>query len=536
MPARILFVDDDQQALESCQAMLQKHFEVATSSDPAQALAQIRASGPFAVVVSALKLKRMDGIEFLIKVRELHPETVCIMLTGFADVNVAIKALNQGHVFRFLTKPCLPETMFKALEAGIRQYYTNIAEKEILQKTLMGSVRMLIEALSLANPAAYGRTRRVRNLVKNMAKALEKKIPWELDLATMLSHIGCMSIPRKILDDITAGKELTKSDMKLYHSHPIVGANLLEQIPRLESVAAIIAAQFQEFNPGQSESVRFLKVAVEYDMLLSTGLAPYEAYGRMKAYKHRYDPVMLEALEKCIAEEGGYALKFAAIIELKPNMVLAEDIVSRNGVLLLSRGTMLDQDAIDALTVAHETFNIVEPVTVVMPSKVGPINLEKTISSLVELFKHQMEAKGIYFTLELDKALPPYFKGRQDHVKQVLFNLLSNAFKFSESGQITVCASPIFEAKSGKLKNILFIVSDSGYGMPDILIESIFEFDEPKPAMVKKHVQKKILGLTIVMRLVKLMHGSLCILSKVDLGTDVYFTIEAAEQPGEQSG
>jgi signal transduction histidine kinase/ActR/RegA family two-component response regulator len=532
MSAKILFVDDDQHALESYKAMLHKHFDVTTLSDPAQALRTLQASGEFAVVVSDLKMQHVDGIVFLTKVRELFPETVCIMLTGFADVATAIKALNEGRVFRFLTKPCLPETIFNALEAGIKQYYTNIAEKEILQKTLMGSVRMLIDALSLANPAAYGRTRRVRNVVKNMAKAIETKISWDLDLATMLSHIGCMSLPRKILDDITAGKELSKSDMKLYYSHPAVGANLLEQIPRLESVAAIIAGQFKEYNPQQSEGVRFLKVAVEYDMLLSTGLAPYEAYGRMLAYKQRYDPTLLDALEKCIAEEGGYALKFVAVNELAVNMVLAEDIVSREGVLLLSRGTMLDQDAINSLLIAHETFNIIEPITVVMPSKVGTIDLAKTISSLVDLFKHQMETKGIYFTLDLDPALPTSFTGRQDHVKQVLFNLLSNAFKFSESGQITVCVSPLFEGKSGKLKNLLFIVSDSGYGMPDVLIESIFEFDKPQPTMVKKHVQKKILGLTIVMRLVKLMHGSLCILSKLDLGTDVYFTIEVSEQKG----
>ena len=338
MSAKILFVDDDLHALESYKVMLQKYFDVMTISDPAQALTTVLTSEHFAVIVSALKMTKMDGIAFLTKARELYPESVCIMLTGFADVTAAIKALNEGHVFRFLTKPCAPERLVKALEAGIKQYYTNIAEREILQKTLLGCVRMLIEALSLANPAAYGRTRRVRNVVKNMAKAIEKKIPWDLDLASMLSHIGCMSLPRKILDDITAGKELSKSDMKLYYSHPIVGANLLEKIPRLESVAAIIGAQFQKFSPQQSEGARFLKVAIEYDMLLSSGLAPYEAYGKMFAYKHFYDPTLLDALEKCIAEEGGYALKFVATNELAVNMVLAEDIVSRNGVLLLSRG------------------------------------------------------------------------------------------------------------------------------------------------------------------------------------------------------
>ena len=194
---------------------------------------------------------------------------------------------------------------------------------------------------------------------------------------------------------------------------------------------------------------------------------------------------------------------------------------------------MLTQDAINALFVAHETFNIIEPITVVMPSKVGSIDLTKTINSLVVLFKHQMDSKGIYFTLVLDEALPPYFTGRQDHVKQVLFNLLSNAFKFSESGQITVCVSPLFDGLSGKLKKVLFVVSDCGHGMSDEFIQTVFESDDTKACLLRRHVQRKILGLTIVMRLVKLMNGSLCMVSKVDLGTDVYFTIDVPEQKEE---
>lgn len=529
MAVQILFVVDDLRTLESVKAMFNKHFDVTTVSDPAQALATIRTSENLAVVVSALKLKRVDGVSFVTKVREIAPKVVCIMLTGHADAPTAIKALNEGRVFRFLTKPCPPETLVKALAAGIRQYYANISEKENRHKTLLGSVRTLIDALSIANPAAHGRSRRVRAIVKNVAKAMGKKVSWDLDLASMLSHIGCLSIPRRILDDSTAGKELSSSDMKLYLSHPAAGASLLEKIPRLESVAALIAAQFQKYTPQQPEGARFLKIAVEYDMHLGNGLAPYEAFGKMLASKNCYDPALLDALEKCIAEDGGYALKFVAIRELEADMVLAEDVVSSNGVLLLLRGTMLSPDAIEALFEAQETFDIVEPVTVVMPSKVGRFDLASTIDSLAALFRQRMDSKGIYFTQSLDPALPPSFMGRHDHVKQVLFNLMSNAFKFSESGQITVCASPLFEGKSGKLKNVLFIVSDSGPGMPDEMIEAIFESDDPKAGLDKKHVPKKMLGLTIAISLVKLMNGSLYIDSTADLGTDVYFAIDVSE-------
>lgn len=532
MSEKILFVDEDMHALETFKTMLRKHCDVTTVSSPEQALKIIQTSGQFAVVVSGLKLKKVDGFLFLAKVKETSPEIVRIILTGYADVATAIKALNEGHVFRFLTKPCTPETLIKALAAGIKQYHTIIAEKEILQKTLRGSVRVLIEALSLANPAAYGRTRRVRNLVKNLAKSLGKKVSWELDLASMLSHIGCMSIPRKILDDITTGKELSKSDIQLYNNHPAVGANLLEQIPRLESIAAIVAAQFQEFNPLQSEGARFLKVAVEYDMLMSKGLAPYEAYGRMLACNQCYDPVLLDALEKCIAEEGGYALKFVTIEELEVDMVLEEDIVSRNGLLILTKGSMLNQHTIEAVFKTNETFNIVEPITVVMPSKIGRIDLTSIITSLVALFKYQITSKGIDFALSLDPALPPSFIGGEDHIKQILFNLLSNAFKFSESGQISVCVSPLLGSAPCTYSKLLFIVSDSGPGMSDENVLAVFESTETPVAQIQRNTQRKILGLSIVRRLVELMNGTLCIDSTVGLGTDIYFTIDVSGQNG----
>ncbi|NIQ03497.1 MAG: response regulator, partial [Nitrospinaceae bacterium] len=94
----------------------------------------------FAVVVSDMRMPDMDGIQFLSRVREHYPQTVRMMLTGYADVKTAMNAVNEGNIFRFMTKPCPPEVFEKVLSAGIEQYRLITAERDLLERTLKGSV------------------------------------------------------------------------------------------------------------------------------------------------------------------------------------------------------------------------------------------------------------------------------------------------------------------------------------------------------------------------------------------------------------
>jgi len=523
---KILFVDDDQKILDSFNALLRKRYLVVTAQGPEQGLDSLHKYGPFSVVVSDLKMPKIDGIQFLSKVRHIYPDAVRIILTGFADAEVAIKALNEGSIFRFLTKPCSVDTLSAAIDTGIKQYQIVTAERDILQKTLRGSVRVLIEALSLANPAAYGRTRRVRMLVHNLAKAIGQPVSLELDLASMLSHIGCMSLPRKLLRDISAGRELSQNDIRLYNTHPLIGAGFIEQIPRLKPVATIVAEQNEDFHEHQSEGAQFIKISVDYDLLISKGLPPYDAYGEMLTHKNCYSPILLDALEKCLAEEGGYALKFVTVEELEVGMVLEENIISNTGFLLVKKCTTLDETILNAIGKIFETFGIVEPIAVIMPSQDTRIDLSGAIDSLLLLFKQQMATKCIDFHFEIDKFLPKNITGKAFYIKQILFNLISNAFKFSETGQISVCVSKISNNSSNSSMKLLVVVSDSGPGIQDENIAKIFSDIYSKDDAKISRFQKKRLGLPTVKTLVNLLNGSICINSNSGIGTDVYFTVD----------
>ncbi len=148
MADKILFVDDETDLLRGYKIMLRQHFEVDTAEGGAQGLAEIQSHGPYAVVVSDMRMPGMNGVEFLSQVRHRAPDTIRMMLTGHTDIKAAMDAVNEGNIFRFLAKPCEREVLTSAINSGLVQHRLVIAEKELLEKTLMGSIKVLTERLS----------------------------------------------------------------------------------------------------------------------------------------------------------------------------------------------------------------------------------------------------------------------------------------------------------------------------------------------------------------------------------------------------
>ncbi|MGA3130962.1 MAG: response regulator [Terracidiphilus sp.] len=131
---RILFVDDDTRVLDGLKRMLHGEIEVETASSGTEGLATIHLFGPFAIVVSDMRMPGLDGAEFLARVRELTPYTVRMLLTGHKDLKRAIAAVNEGQIFRYLAKPCEKDEMLKAICLGLAQYCLNVEAGEMIKE------------------------------------------------------------------------------------------------------------------------------------------------------------------------------------------------------------------------------------------------------------------------------------------------------------------------------------------------------------------------------------------------------------------
>ena len=141
MNNRVLIVDDEPNILAAYKRMLKKTFSIDTAHGSEQGLTKVANSGTFSVVVSDLQMPVMNGLKFLSRVKAINPDCACIILTGKADLRKAIDALNQGNIFRFLTKPCEPHTLIGAINDGIEYNKQSVLEREINKKILNLSIK-----------------------------------------------------------------------------------------------------------------------------------------------------------------------------------------------------------------------------------------------------------------------------------------------------------------------------------------------------------------------------------------------------------
>ena len=304
MSEKILLVDDDVRVVSALQRSLYRSYEIETAGGPEDALAVIAESG-FAVVVSDLKMPGMSGTDFLARVKEIAPETVRILLTGCADMDAAIAAVNEGNIFRLLTKPCPQDVLTRALDDALGQYRLQTSERELLQDTLTGAVTVLVEVLGAAHPAAFGRASRIRRYVRHLGLALNPENLWQFEAAAMLSQIGYISIPPEILKKQQDKQPLSPEEQRYFLSLPAVGRRLIAMIPRMEPVAKMIGLQRDEYlgpadlPPGEyavSLGGQILRTALDFDQLVLSGSEPEAALAEMRA-RGNYDPAALAAFD-----------------------------------------------------------------------------------------------------------------------------------------------------------------------------------------------------------------------------------------------
>ncbi len=382
MTRRILFVDDEPHLLENYQGLLEQEFDVDTTDKPEEALRRIRDKGPYAVIVSDLRMPVMNGIELLGKVRNESPDTVRIMITGCADLESAMQAVNEGSVFRFLTKPVELENLRRTVQASLDQYSLIRAEHELLENTLVGSIRMLIEILSLVNPGAFGRSSRVRLFVRHMAQRLGLRPTWQYELAGMLSQIGFVAVSQEILEKKWAGQRLTEQEEELLSGHAAVGGALLANIPRMEMIARMIALQGHgpEGGPPDDSDLddtvrtggRLLRTAMGLDQHIAQGMSRKDALVRMRLRPDLYPNEMIRAMDDLEIEPASAIRRCVKVRELDSFMVLDEDVYAGNGLLLATRGLEVTVPVILRLRGFASSLGVREPIRVQIPGDAWP--------------------------------------------------------------------------------------------------------------------------------------------------------------------
>ncbi|MCA9247826.1 MAG: response regulator [Planctomycetales bacterium] len=371
MEPRILLVDDERNVLEGYRRHLRKRFDITLAEGGPPAMELLQCKGPFAVVVCDMQMPTVSGLQVLASVADSHPHTVRIMLTGNADQRTAVDAVNEGRIFRFLNKPCPPDTLAQTLEAGLRQYELRRAEHDLLSKTLSGSVSLMTEVLSLANPLAFGRAAQVRTLTKQVCADLAITNAWEVEIAAMLSHIGCIAVPPEVLEKYFAGSPLAPEEQVMLDAHPRNGGELVRKIPRLERVADLISRQAtfgvcdEDSQRGAAFAAgrRVLRTVLQYDQLASR-VGVHEAIATMQHEElDDIDTRIVQALASAVCDR--HEITTCTVADLKTGMIAESHIVASDGSILIAKGQEINEVTLRRLRAfADSAKGVREPIQV----------------------------------------------------------------------------------------------------------------------------------------------------------------------------
>lgn len=376
MNPKILLVDDDENVLAGFHRVLRKAFDLDVALGGPQALQALEHHGPYAVVVADMQMPGMNGVELLQKVRESWPGVIRLMLTGNQDQRTAIEAINHGQVFRFLTKPCSPEELSSMLKAALRQHELEQAERELLDQTLTGSLKVLMEILSVADPHAFGRAEIVRQRAVMIAAALGMELTWEIGVAAMMAPLGLVTIPPSLAAKGRSGEPLTGEERETLQRMPEFGAQLLARIPRLESVAQIVKYHHKSYAGAgypqdgvKGEAIplgaRILRALNDFQEIEERRGSRLVALEQMKLRPDWYDPRVLQAMEGLVGEGGKVpdtaGPRAVAVKDLEPGTVLAADVKTKVGMLVVAEGTCLLPTHVEKLQNFSRLIGLVEP-------------------------------------------------------------------------------------------------------------------------------------------------------------------------------
>jgi len=347
MRPQILCVDDEPLVLTGLKRSIGRDYEVATATSGVEGLSVLRSGGPFAVVVSDMRMPEMTGAQFLTQVRDEFPDVVRVLLTGQADLEDAISAVNDGQIYRFLSKPCSPDVIRATLQDAVELRRHRLAERELLEGTVRGSIALLVEVLSTVDPAGFDRVLRLRRHVTRLADELGVVERWDLEIAAMMSQIGLALLPDRVLERHRTGGILSAVESKVLATYPSVSADLLAHIPRLEAVAAMISGQLAPSSQTidtRSEEDRILLgsqllfTATEFDGRLEKGMTFTDALAEMREVGG-FNPQLLAALGRFGTRQPVWTEVAVGPADLAPGMFLCEDLLAADGAVVAPKGS-----------------------------------------------------------------------------------------------------------------------------------------------------------------------------------------------------
>lgn len=342
----ILCVDDEARVVEGLSLHLRRDYEVHTALSGEQGLKKLAEVRNIAVVISDMRMPGMDGATFLKQVMRRYPEASRLLLTGDPGRDAAVLAVNEGQIYRFLTKPCPPDQLKAAVDDAVMHFRLRNAERMMLQETVIGCIQALVDVLAIVNPIAFGRASRIKRMAVQFAESLGCTHFWQLEGAAMLSQLGYLSLPVELVEKLYYGERLTPEEQVLADGVPAVAGKLLSHVPRMEPVIQILDAaratdeQLRQLGDGTiGLGARILQLAVDFDLLVARGGEVNAAIQLLRMKELRYGQELMEQFARFVgATPSTSEMREMPLRLVQPGMTIMQDVRTHLGTLLIPRG------------------------------------------------------------------------------------------------------------------------------------------------------------------------------------------------------
>jgi response regulator RpfG family c-di-GMP phosphodiesterase len=408
--ATLLFVDDEANVLSSLKRLFRPFgYRIFTAESGVQGL-EIMARETIDIVVSDMRMPEMNGAQFLQKVHAQWPETVRILLTGYAEISATIDAVNKGHIYRYISKPWEDNDIVLAIKQALHQKQleqenrgleeltrkqneelkdlnANLEQKvkarteevrqtmgflevahEKLKKGFITSIRVFSNLIEMREGVMAGHSHRVAELSRAIAQQMEMSEAEIQDvfLAALLHDVGKIGLPDYLLEKPFSS--LTGEERLEVMKHSVKGQTALMALEQLQGAAKLIRSHHEHFDglgfPDKLHGLeippgaRIIALANEYDAaqigtLLNKRLKQSDAVLYIQEGKgRRYDPAVVDAFMSVMGASGNaQAIQELAVRldQAKPGMVLSRDLMSSHGELLLSKDYRLDASLISQI-------------------------------------------------------------------------------------------------------------------------------------------------------------------------------------------
>lgn len=387
---KILLVDDDLLLREGYKRALGSKLSIDTAPDAETALQLCERSGPYSVIVADMQMPGENGLQFLHKLKAQYPQSVRIMLTGEASIQVAAEAVNDGQVFRFLTKPCSPPSLEQTIREALDHWRANASQGAVLEQTLQGSIQMLLDIVPTLGPRVLEGSQKLAAYAKRFAQPLSISPEWELETSAMVSQIGLVHVPAGLLQRFLNKQGLSGADKDTLARVPEMGYNLISRIPQLERIANNVLYQNKNYDgtgfplgkvageeiPICARVLRFVSDLLKWE---ASGLPKARAFKQMENQAQCYDPHIFKAAwnifqipapgptpsSPSLSAGASEEVLLLKMQELEPGDVLVSDLETDSGVVVVTAGTKLSPSLLHRIQKFRAWGPMKEPISVV---------------------------------------------------------------------------------------------------------------------------------------------------------------------------